>query len=628
MVKIKALRWWFILVGILIYSNSSPVICQNGLHGYIASYPAQAPSTYSEGYGFYSAIWPLVSTPIANFQIGLPSSWIIPDNSDNTTVPLCPVGTVARDHWPERGPTYSSVFQTVEGGPGYWAGNKFHYGPPKFKMNSTPNCYSVEISNPGWQFFWSDTPLPDSVLGVAQLSNRILVPPDGMTFQGNPNGELLGITYLSLPLTAAYTDKYPVGEKCWTLFLNSLNFKGPLAYYLPETWAKISKDYPFDYGRGLDSRPTTRNLAGGTMEFNTVPILSATDASQNKYYKIPRLQFHVDSLNRTILAKDVTFYSKRAKYNEVLAWRNGGPAPSGSFQTNGTYRPVMRTNPVDYNQDGKAVVGINNLATPAVFQGNDFGLKWTGSVSDGMGYFPAYFKDSANFRVAVAESEVPVSTGLRDRQFRTPSETPTPYRAELKGAWRTPGPVAGPFFAYLSDHSMVTYFWYRFIDQPVFQQFKWTQGKRDSLQQLIVDMHKNWTIDQVYMKAPSTGSLAAFDSALFVTPPAEYTYGYVPIVVRQEKSPSSYADNNSFRRIPAIEVYPNPASHSLTIMIRALPNPNSKIQLLDMTGKILQKVNPHNMTEVMDISSLSNGVYILNYSDGNRSEKVKFIKTE
>ena len=79
-----------------------------------------------------------------------PSTWIIPDNTDNTTVPLCPVGTVARDYWPERGPTYSSVFQTVEGGPGYWAGNKFHYGPPKFKMNSTPNCYSQEKSEGSW----------------------------------------------------------------------------------------------------------------------------------------------------------------------------------------------------------------------------------------------------------------------------------------------------------------------------------------------------------------------------------------------------------------------------------------------------------------------------------------------
>ncbi|MFO7617282.1 MAG: T9SS type A sorting domain-containing protein [Bacteroidales bacterium] len=614
-----------LLAGILAITE---IQAQNGLHGYIASYPAQAPLTYVEGYGFYSAIWPLVSKPVANFQIGLPSTWIIPDNSDNSTVPLCPVGTVARDNWPERGPTYSSVFQTVEGGPGYWAGNRFHYGPPKFKMNSTPNCYTQEISTPGWQFFWSDNPLPDSVLGIAQISNRILIPPDGMTFQGNPNGELLGISYMSLPLTTAYTDDYPVGEKSWTLFLNAQNFKGPLAYYLPETWAKISKDYPFDHGRGLDSRSSERNLAGGTMEFNTVPIMSAYDADQNRFHKIPRLQFPVDSLNRTILSKDVTFYSKRAKYNEVLEWRNGGEAPSGAFNTIGTYKPAMRTYPVTYAQDGKTVVGINEVATPTVFQGNAFGLKWTGNVSDGMGYFPQYFIDSANLRVAIPDAEVPVSTGLLERQFNSPSENPKPYHADLKGAWRNPGPVAGPFVAYLSDHSEVTYFWYRFIDQPVFQQFNWTQGKKDSLQLLIEEMHKNWLIDQEYMKAPSSGHLVAFDQALFVTPPPEYSCGYVPIVVRQEKSEVNSTANNAFNRFPVLEVYPNPASHSLNILLQTVPGADSKLQLVDLTGKILQTINLQKMSEILNISSLSNGIYILNYTAGVYSEMIKFIKTE
>jgi hypothetical protein len=626
--KIEAISKSFILGIFLVFIGYPPATGQNGLHGYIASYPAQAPASYGEGYGFYSAIWPLISSPVANFQIGLPSSWIIPDNSDNTTTPLCPVGTVARDNWPERGPTYADVFQTVEGGPGYWAGNKFHYGPPKFKMNSTPNCYTQEISNPGWQFFWSDTPLPDSILGVAQLSNRILVPPDGMTFQGNPNGELLGISYLSLPLTAAYTDKYPVGEKCWTLFLNAVNFKGPLAYYLPETWARISKDYPFDHGRGLDSRPSTRNLAGGTMEFNTVPIMSAYDASQNRYYKIPRLQFPVDSLNRTILSKDVTFYSKRAKYDEVLAWRNGGQVPSATFQTSGSYKPVMRTYPVTYDQNGKTVSGINEVATPAVFQSNAFGLKWTGNVSEGMGYFPEFFKDSANLRVAVPDSKVPASTGLLNRQFAAPNGNPAPYRAELKGSWRNPGPVAGPFFAYLADNSVVTYFWYRFIDQPVFQQFNWTQGKRDSLQHLVEAMHQNWTIEQAYMKPPSSGSLVAFDSALFVTPPPEYSIGYVPIVVGQEKSEVNHADNIPVKSVPAIEVYPNPAYNSLTVSLQAIPGAGSTLQIVDLTGRILQSASLHRMTEVLDISSLSDGAYILNYTDGVYSEKIKFIKAK
>ncbi len=110
-----------------------------GLHGYIgfSHDPLPPEGHYNAGMGFYAAVWPLVDQPLANFQIGLPSSWIQPDNSDNKDKPLAPEGTLAR-RWKERGPTWSSVFQTVEGGLGYWAGNHFRYGPPKFSMNATP----------------------------------------------------------------------------------------------------------------------------------------------------------------------------------------------------------------------------------------------------------------------------------------------------------------------------------------------------------------------------------------------------------------------------------------------------------------------------------------------------------
>ena len=113
-----------------------------GLHGYIGYSASRPParSEYSAGMGFYSAVWPLIDKPIANFQIGLPSAWITPNNSDNKDKPLAPKGTLARDNWPERGPTWASVFQTVEGGLGYWARNHFRYGPPKFSMNATPQC--------------------------------------------------------------------------------------------------------------------------------------------------------------------------------------------------------------------------------------------------------------------------------------------------------------------------------------------------------------------------------------------------------------------------------------------------------------------------------------------------------
>ena len=107
----------------------------NGLHGYIGYGTGSPPAGYDMGMGFYCAVWPLIPRPLKRFHIGLPGAWSGPNNRDNLNTPLCPVGTLARDNWPERGPTWRDVFQTLEGGLGYWAGNRFRYGPPKFSMN-------------------------------------------------------------------------------------------------------------------------------------------------------------------------------------------------------------------------------------------------------------------------------------------------------------------------------------------------------------------------------------------------------------------------------------------------------------------------------------------------------------
>lgn len=598
-----------------------------GLHGYIASHTTEAPTAYTEGYGFYSAIWTLTPEPIAGFQIGLPSTWIIPDNSDNTTIPLCPVGTLARDNWPERGPTYSSVFQTVEGGPGYWVGNKFHYGPPKFKMNSTPDCYNNQISTPGWQFFFSDDPLPDDVLGIAQISNRLLIPPDGLPFQGEPNGAFLGISYLVLPLTSAYDNGYPVGEKNWTLFLNATNFKGPLACYLPETWAKISADYPFDHGRGLDARSSKRSLAGGSMEINTVPVISETDANGDSYFKIPLLQFPVNDDNRTVLAKDVSFYSKNAIYHAVLEWKNGGDAPSGLFNRRGIYEPAIYTWPVTYRQQGKEIKGINEIAEPTVFTGKEFGLQWSASLDNERGYFPQYFKDSADLRVAIDPEELPESTNLIYRNFNKPYDHPAPYHTELTGAWRTPGPVSGPHYAHLTDGSTAIYFWYRFIDQPVFQQFDWSAEKKDSLQQLIEAMHENWPIDQDYMRPLSSGELVSFDQALFVTPPTGLEIGYVPIVIRQEKNTSSSFEPLQQDHEPFLSMYPNPANEILHIKILVDPGRTPEIVIINLQGRVVKTQTIKALDNAIYIGDLQNGIYIISYSDGQSLIKRKFFKT-
>lgn len=67
-------------------------------------------------------------------------------------------------------------------------------------MNATPQCYNYEVGSPGWSFFYSNEACPDDQLSIAQLSNRLL-PPDGLPFQGEPDGQFLGYAWMALPFT-------------------------------------------------------------------------------------------------------------------------------------------------------------------------------------------------------------------------------------------------------------------------------------------------------------------------------------------------------------------------------------------------------------------------------------------
>jgi len=427
-----------------------------GLHGYIG-FSATRPNNpieYSAGMGFYSAVWSLIDQPIAHFQVGLASTWITPDNSDNKNIPLAPEGTRARN-WPERGPTWSSVFQTLEGGLGYWAGNRFHYGLPKFCMNGTPQCYDYEIATPGWSFFHGSKPLPDDRLGIAQLSNSLLIPPDGLPFKGHPNGEFIGYSYMALPFTDPVPGKPPTGEQSWTCFLNTANFKGPIAYYIPETWSKIGKlfNYPFIHGRGLDTRPG--KMLGGAMEINTIPRLEAQDSRGVTYSKLPKLEFPVDEKGWCRIVQDVIYYSKAALYDAFKRWRNGGPACTGRFDQRGAFVSVLRPRLLKFYQNNERITGIESVLKTRVFPGNVWGLEWTDSKLCPKGQFPQFYRDEGDKRVAVCAEDVPAETRLHNTEFER-AKRGKPYSASLTGAWANPGPAAGPFRVHLIDGSTVT----------------------------------------------------------------------------------------------------------------------------------------------------------------------------
>jgi len=134
---------------------------QNGLHGYLeARFPQRTEQNVSLsqefgfGVSFYVTVWSLLEQPLKDFSVGLPSTWIKPEN-DDVTVPLCPPGTYAREHWKNQEATFwSDYFQTIEGGAGFWANTQLPTKAPKYRILGIPKCYTpgTGIGSPGWSF--------------------------------------------------------------------------------------------------------------------------------------------------------------------------------------------------------------------------------------------------------------------------------------------------------------------------------------------------------------------------------------------------------------------------------------------------------------------------------------------
>jgi hypothetical protein len=254
------------------------------------------------------------------------------------------------------------------------------------------------------------------------------------------------------------------------------------------------------------------------------------------YSKLPKLQFPVDEQGRAYLVQDVTYYSKAALHDAFKAWRDGGRACSGRFDEKGAWKPKLTPRPTRYDQAGKKITGVERVLENKVFEGNVWGLQWLPNAPSPKGVFPQYCRHVGEERVVVAPGEVPAETGLLAQEFKL-AKPGVPYTSPTVGAWSHPGPKSGPSTARLVDGSLVTYAWYRFVDQPSFQQYAWSAERKAKLQAFVEKLHASWPTDRDYMSPPSRGKLASLDSGLFVTPPKGMEAGYVPIVTRQEKAP-------------------------------------------------------------------------------------------
>jgi hypothetical protein len=516
---------------------SSAEIQRGEMAGYLLVPNERVSNTFNAGFSMYVAAWPLVKNyPGSRFQTGLFGTWMFAQEDKN--------------------PDFK-MYSDIEGGLGWWRDTRFATETPKFIMGGVAPNFSEWANGPG-AGKGRDWDKPRGKYGIAQLSPWVLWPPDGLNLKQGTCGELFGYGYLPLPLAQAKATtagtNVPTGDQCWTLFLNTKNFKGPVAFFTPYFWSRGAVEDPRFSGLLLDTRPTNPNRAL-QMETQHVPSAQATDAKGETYARIAPTRFPSGPNGDSAVVHRIISYNKRALWDDVKTWFDGGATASGAIRSEaavvheftGKGGATWRIYSDKATKEQRMPLAWNSFATPMAADKNTFGYRWNTNLvqqtetKDGpLMTLPEYFhlvtKNNKQEWVPVRAEDVPTETGLAAARFERPAGKPSePYVTpdDAASSWKKPGPAAGPFQAQLGDGSVVTYYWYRFADQPALLNADLTVQEREAMQARVEKLHQNWTKDRDYLAPPKIGKLAELDPAVVVTPPKGLEVGYVPIVTRQ-----------------------------------------------------------------------------------------------
>ena len=120
---------------------------------------------------------------------------------------------------------------------------------PKYMASAATHLYSpLSDTGGGWGFY--EKRIPCSVLGRITLSNKVLVPPNLISFDEDQptydtdGGIFFGTSWVALPLFGGETREDEQnwgtdgGKLTWTFVVDAANYSGPLIAYVPEHWSR------------------------------------------------------------------------------------------------------------------------------------------------------------------------------------------------------------------------------------------------------------------------------------------------------------------------------------------------------------------------------------------------------
>jgi hypothetical protein len=511
---------------------------------YVSSSIDRVPDKFRSGFSWYSTAWPLTDTVIEGMGLGLSGTWVLPNNEsepDSIAKKLCANADdeVVRNMVAEDATSGWGLMQTIEGSLGWWGFQRFKTIMPKFTIGPVQDCYSNQLQGPGWNFFgppFAYGPTPRNKTGVVQISNRMLIPPDGLTLEPDFSGPQVGYSWMSLPLpTFNHAYNNMAGKNSWTMFINSKNFKGPLAFIAPQFWADGLVKNPIQKGFTLDVKGG--RIGGLAAEWGSVPFYKYTNTAGTIYTKIPGLEFPLDANGNLAFSRNLTAYGSSAisdAFRSALA--SGGALPQ-STNADGIFSPLLNAQSPEVYQEGKILGTLSSsLAVKAFESQSAYGFSMGGQAR--LERLPEYYKQVGNKRIAIKESEAPAA--LVASKFGSLMQT-SKYIYKEPSWWRKNPAASKDLTANLRDGSQVTYRWYKFVDQPSLQRFEMNAAEKAGIQGAIEKMQKEWN-NFAMMKDPTAGSMVSFDGGLMVTPPKGLEIGYVPIVVKQKAADKSAVD--------------------------------------------------------------------------------------
>lgn len=487
------------------------------------------------GFSWYTNIFRLYHEDVQlDQQMGMGGTWMGGANIDFGSGCACdPNG------WPSAivgDPSYGCcessgrcghLFHNVEGGPGYWPSSQLPTTQPKLRSNIAVGCY-VDYNGPPPFWKWDASVRPCDNLNTVVVSNRLVIPPDGFTFD---RMGLVGVGYVRTPLgkVDAADDR-----NFWTMVLDSVTFSGPVAYWLPELFRErrpgSSTSIP-----DLGKRGVSMQLGSMGFEWNTVRALKA-----GSVYKLPRMAFPADGEGgRGVLMRNMRGYADADVYDILEAALEAG-APVNASQLMGEGQPTQYCNAgvrdARYNVDGSRSFKLGTHMTSREGAECVWSIDIDSNGEDRPGHVPQYRDADSSDLAPLPESDV--NGALREYPWPFPARFSRTYDVLASppsgGCLTSPGPSDATLYCVRTKSpSVLGYKWYKFTEQPVMQRMRLTAEQKAYMQRRIETLHASTPRLSQWIKerGARANGLAELEASLLVRPPAGMDVGYVPVAV-------------------------------------------------------------------------------------------------